>query len=74
MVEFEIERASDVSIELYSVHGRRVCTLANDHYDAGRHSLKWDGIGADGKRVPSGVYFYRIRAGGREEYRKITVE
>lgn len=32
----------------------------------------WDGDDQEGRRVPRGVYVLRLRAGGREEYRRIV--
>jgi hypothetical protein len=32
----------------------------------------WDGTDQDGNRVPRGVYVLRLRAGGREEYRRMV--
>lgn len=72
-IEFEISDPSDTSIEVFSAHGRMVRGLAATHHDAGPHSLVWDGNDDAGNRVSRGIYFYRIRAGGWEQCRKITL-
>jgi hypothetical protein len=54
-----------VTIEVYSVAGRLVRTLVDDERPAGRWTVFWDGLNSDGRPAASGVYFYRLKAGGR---------
>jgi hypothetical protein len=35
--------------------------------------IPWDGTDSDGRRVSSGVYFYRIQAGEQATSRKMVV-
>ncbi len=51
-----------VIAHLYDVSGRLVRKLANGFAPPGVHSIEIDGHDAAGKRLPSGVYFYRIQA------------
>ncbi len=51
--------ASEVHLEVYDVLGRRVATLANGRYPAGAYSFIFDG-----SRQASGLYVYRLTAGG----------
>jgi hypothetical protein len=32
----------------------------------------WDGRTSDGRRVPSGVYLYRLKAGGTVQFKRIV--
>jgi hypothetical protein len=34
--------------------------------------LMWDGRAADGRRLPAGVYLYRLRAGGTVQFKRIV--
>lgn len=49
-----------VRLEVLDPSGRRVATPLDGEQDAGAHALAWDGRGADGRRVPPGVYLARI--------------
>ncbi len=53
-----------VTAGVYDTSGRLVARLAQGRFAAGRHSLTWDGRGADGRPVPAGVYFVRATTGG----------
>jgi hypothetical protein len=55
---------SEVSLVVYDVRGARVRTLVAGDRPAGRYTVEWDGRNDHGVAVSSGVYFYRMRAGG----------
>jgi hypothetical protein len=57
-----------VTVEVFSASGRRVAMLADDDMTAGQHSLTWN----VGREMPSGMYFYRVRAGAAQSTGKIT--
>lgn len=46
--------------------GQKVTTLAdNEEYEAGNHEIVWRGTDSNGKKVGSGVYFYRLDVNGK---------
>ena len=59
-----------VAIEIYDVSGRLVRTLVDREETEGAHEVAWDGRDAQGRELPSGVYFYRMRAPGVETTKK----
>ena len=67
-VSFTLPHASHVTVEVFSASGRRVAMLADDDMTAGPHSLTWN----VGREMPSGMYFYRVRAGDAQGTGKIT--
>jgi hypothetical protein len=67
-VPFELAEASDVSVDIYNIHGKRVRHVDLGHRDAGAYTTRdtaayWDGRNASGEAAASGVYIYRLRAG-----------
>lgn len=62
---FSLPRASAVRVEIRDVAARRVRTLDAGEFTAGAHEILWDGRDDDGRALPSGVYFVRLRAGER---------
>jgi hypothetical protein len=57
-IEYDLPRASEVTLEIYDLLGRKIETPVNARQEAGHHSLIWNG-----SDYSSGVYFYRIMAG-----------
>jgi hypothetical protein len=61
-----------VSIAIYDVAGRKVQELAVGPQAPGAHELRWDGRGADGAQVRSGVYFVRGSIGAQRVAGQLT--
>lgn len=61
--EFTIQQpASNTSLEVRDATGTVVRTMPLGSLPAGTHNLGWDGLKADGYRVPDGAYTYEITA------------
>jgi hypothetical protein len=52
----EIEMRAYVNIEIYTLNGQKVMSLANGEYNKGTHQFNWDG-----SNMPSGMYIYKIQ-------------
>lgn len=48
------------NLTLYDLLGRQVAVLADGWLALGEHERVWNGTGADGQPLASGVYFYRL--------------
>ncbi|HTY07852.1 MAG TPA: T9SS type A sorting domain-containing protein, partial [Candidatus Edwardsbacteria bacterium] len=73
MFNYSLPRAGRATLALYDICGRQVTTLIDAPQQAGGHSVRWNGAGRDGRRMPSGVYFYRLDAGGRSATGKLIL-
>jgi flagellar hook assembly protein FlgD len=62
-----------VRIKIYDALGRQVAVLVDGTKTPGVHSAEWNGCNSKGKRVTSGVYFYKIEAGAYTATRKMLV-
>jgi hypothetical protein len=60
--------AADVSIEVFDVAGRRVFETVRPLREG------WQDVRFDGRALPSGVYFYRVRAAGQVVTKKMVVQ
>jgi zinc protease len=67
-IAYTLPRAANVALRVYDVRGRVLWTLTDEFQQAGRHSIVWDA-----RDVSSGIYFYRITAGGLEQSRKCMI-
>ena len=73
VVDFALPRAAPVDLGVFDAAGQRVATLSQGQRAAGRHQVRWDGRRADGGRLASGLYLYRLRAGDQVETRKLML-
>ncbi|MBC8416061.1 MAG: T9SS type A sorting domain-containing protein [Candidatus Cloacimonetes bacterium] len=67
------ENAENAELVIYNVKGQKVKMLVNEVLPAGEHSVIWDGRDSNGKRVGSGVYFYKLKAGRMEKVKKMIL-
>jgi hypothetical protein len=64
---------TEVRLEIFSLDGRLVRSLVRDKYAPGNHRVQWNGRDDVGAIVPTGVYFYRLRAGSFVASRKLVM-
>ncbi len=65
MIEFDLENMNMVTLSIYNMLGQKVYELAPTLKPVGRNAILWNGRDNDGVKVSSGVYFYRVKAGGK---------
>ena len=68
-IQYALPQATDVELTIYNVVGQPVRTLVAEHQSAGRYMVEWDATDDSGHRLSSGMYFYRLQAGG--EFREV---
>ena len=68
VIGYSLPSASDVTIDIYDLLGRKVEALVVGRQQAGNHQIIWDA-----SEYSSGLYFYRIRAGAHNETRKMVL-
>ncbi len=67
-ITYELPSPGPVRLEVFDATGRSVAVLADGVQPAGRHSVRFDASG-----LPSGLYVYRLQAGGAALTRKMTL-
>jgi len=73
-IRYLLPERSAVTLSLYNVNGQRVRILLDAvPKSAGAHEIHWDGTDSEGESVASGVYFYRLEAGGRSQMRRMVL-
>jgi flagellar hook assembly protein FlgD len=62
-----------MDLAMFTAAGARVRTLAAGLWPAGSHIVNWNGQDERGGRLPAGLYFVRLRAGGRSEVSRFVM-
>lgn len=72
-INFDLPKASDVTLEIYDILGEKVVSLIDDYMASGVYTVGWDGLNQSNEVVASGVYLYRLNVNGNSETRKMQL-
>ncbi len=67
-LRFSLPKAGEVKLGVFDITGRQVASIVNRRLEAGEYNLPFDA-----SALPSGVYFYRLTAGGAETSRRTVI-
>ncbi len=67
-ISYNLEKTSQVNLEVFDMMGRKVATLVNGRQNAGEQAISFDAAS-----LSSGVYIYRLTAGGFSLTRKMVL-
>ena len=67
IITYELPELMHVQLDLYDMTGRHIAALVNEQVNAGIHEISFDASG-----LSSGVYIYRLQAGGKLLIRQLT--
>jgi photosystem II stability/assembly factor-like uncharacterized protein len=73
VLSYSLSAPADVELAVYDVSGRRVALIERSSRGAGDYERPWNGRDEGGRRLASGVYFLRLKAGAAESVRKIVI-
>ena len=68
-ITVKLEKAADLSIEIFNITGQKVYDVSNGQSAAGTHNIT-----IDAKSFSAGVYFYTVHAGEKSITKKMIVE
>jgi M6 family metalloprotease-like protein len=60
-------------LEIYNLLGQRVRTLVDELQSPGSYSLEWNGENDSGRKMSSGIYFYRLILGDESVTKKMML-
>lgn len=70
---YSIDKECQVEIAIYDIRGRVVKTLISETIQPGHYIATWNGTDSDSSPMPSGIYFYRLKAGQTNQARKMLL-
>ena len=68
VINYNIAKQGMVTLRIYSVTGELIKELVNQEVKPGKYSILWDGSNSSGKKMSSGIYFYKLQT---TDYQKI---
>lgn len=73
MMTFSLPSAGHAAVRIYDAAGRLVAVPFEGDAKAGETDVIWDGRGANGEALPSGIYFYELYTPGFGSKRKMAL-
>jgi hypothetical protein len=62
-IEFYLPSREFVSLKVYDMLGREIANIVSQTMDAGHHKTSFPAKDGEMSKIPSGIYFYSLRAG-----------
>ena len=63
-----LSKSEYVELKVYNIRGKDVITLVSNKLNQGIHTFQFDG-----KKLASGIYYYRIQAGEFQDVKKMIL-
>lgn len=73
VIRYAVARRGPVEIRIFDVAGRLVRDLVHEVKEPGAYQARWDGTDDAGHPLASGAYFYRFRADGVTDAKKLIL-
>ena len=74
VITYELPEDAPAELSIYDASGKLVRALVRERdRSAGVHHVPWDGCDDEGRRLASGVYFYRLEVGGEAFTRRMVL-
>jgi hypothetical protein len=70
VINFKLLHRDKVTLNVYDIMGKQVCTLLNEDKPAGTYSINFD---SKKYCLSSGIYFYRLITGGYSSVKKMIL-
>jgi len=71
--QWSVVRPVHTSLTIYNLTGQRVRILLDEEMLPGDYQAIWNGKDDNNKKVSSGIYFYRFKAGDNSETKKMIM-
>ena len=73
VIRFSVPRDTFANLDVFTLEGRRVTTLASGMHAGGAHEVTWNGDDYAGRAQPSGTYLYVLRADAARQIGRMTL-
>jgi glucuronoarabinoxylan endo-1,4-beta-xylanase len=71
-IPYQLKKESDTQVIIYDILGREVRRFTTNLQTSGSHNIVWNARNNFGVKVATGIYFYRLQAGGESKVKKMV--
>jgi len=71
-IYYALSKETEVNLAIFDASGQLVRTLVNEKQKQGNYNVSWNVRGVSQKKLPNGVYFYRLEAGEFKATKKMV--
>jgi hypothetical protein len=72
-ISYDLSKTTSVELTIFNLLGQKIRTLVNSRQPAGKYQIQWDGRDNAGRKMASGIYLYRIKAGESIQIKKMIL-
>ncbi len=72
-ISYQLPQPTEVSLKMYDVAGKLVTIVVDEKQNPGYYNVVWNGRDATGKKVASGIYFYRLQTPSYTKAKKLIL-
>ncbi|MCD4650917.1 MAG: T9SS type A sorting domain-containing protein [Candidatus Cloacimonetes bacterium] len=72
-LEFTLTQPAYIELSVFNIKGQLVKTLVNQRLQSGVHKINWDGKDNSNHPSASGIYFFKLKYGGKTSIQKATL-
>jgi hypothetical protein len=72
-ISYDLSTPCHTTIKVYDLLGKEIAILVNGEKPAGKYVVVWNGKDSSGRKLTSGVYFYKLIAGTFIQTRKMLL-
>ncbi len=72
-ITFQLPEKAHTTLTVYNMLGQVVETLLDENLSPGEYHVTWNGVNQAGQELPSGIYFYELRANNFSQIKKMVL-
>jgi hypothetical protein len=72
-IRFDLNRPDYLTLSIYDITGKLICTLFDGFVPAGDHRFLWNGTDSNHRVVTSGMYLYRLSSSSQSIVKKMLL-
>ncbi len=73
IISFFSNQEQRIDVSIFNIKGQKIKTLLHDVCSSGENSIQWEGFDNNGKKVSSGIYFYKVESDNQKIMKKMIL-